>query len=432
MSASTFNLAWFTKLLVVSGCMWICIMMGTFAGAQGFPGSTGKDGALDYSQFPPGTYVFDPSKFIPPLDPTGDNIFNFTTINIPSGITVVLSGRVLHGPVFWLTTGDVYINGVINLSGENGAVQSFNLDQSARAQPGAGGFSGGSGGKCDPASTSPQPLALPGDGPQGGAAGTCPQSSASAGAGGFQANDSLIPLVGGSGGGGWTAIGPAGATLDSVQYGAGGGAGGGALLIASPTQIYLNGGIFANGGQGQYSSDTSGTGASGSGAGGAIRLVAPVISGSGVAEALGAVVYSRNSGANGFIRLDTLNDATAHNFGGTPFAVGSTLNVFPPTIHPPSITVVSVDTVTLPQPPSGGALPPDVSINTTSPVTVTIQASYIPLGTVLTLHVRSDNNTEQTVRTTALSGTFESSTATFSVTFPTGFSLNYVKATWSQ
>lgn len=76
-------------------------------------GSTGADGALDYSVLLPngGVAVFDPTKFNPPLDPSGDNVFNFTTINIPANVTVRLSGRVLKGPVWWLATGDVTING---------------------------------------------------------------------------------------------------------------------------------------------------------------------------------------------------------------------------------------------------------------------------------------------------------------------------------
>src|SRR5689334_7330891 len=66
-------------------------------------GSTGADGPLDFPNATPGsTVIFDPSKFTPPLNPAGDNIFNFTTIHIPAGVTVRLSGRVLKGPVFWL------------------------------------------------------------------------------------------------------------------------------------------------------------------------------------------------------------------------------------------------------------------------------------------------------------------------------------------
>jgi hypothetical protein len=130
--------------------------------------------------------------------------------------------------------------------------------------------------------------------------------------------------------------------------------------------------------------------------------------------------------------LDTFFDFFGHNFNSTPFEIGSTLGVFPPTIHPPSLTVSAVNGQTLAQPPTGSPLTPDVSINTTSLVTLTIQAQFIPVGTVITLHVFSDNNTDQAVQTTPLQGTFDSSTATANVTFPSGFSLNFVKATWTQ
>jgi hypothetical protein len=215
--------------------------------------------------------------------------------------------------------------------------------------------------------------------------------------------------------------------LDSFGYGEGGGAGGGALLIASPSSITVNGTIQANGG-----GVLSGLG--GPGAGGGIRLVAPSIGGGGLLSVNGGsnLACCRTiSAAGGLIRLDTFFDSFSHRFNG-PFQIGSTMAVFPPTIHPPAITVTAVNGANLPQPPTGGPQPPDAAINTTAPVTVTIQASFIPLGTVLTLFVSSDNNTEQAIQTTPLQGTFESSIATASVTFPSGFSLNYVKATWKQ
>jgi len=391
-------------------------------------GSTGADGPLDFANVAPGTTVlFDPSKFNPPLNPAGDNIFNFTTIHIPSGVTVRLSGRILHGPVFWLATGDVKIDEAIDLNGESGFGPTFNLASRQRAMPGAGGFAGGAGGKCNQDPNTPQPLALSGDGPGGGAAGLCQQNNNEFGnSGTFSGTSTLIPLVGGSGGGGWTNTGVPSQPLDSFQYGAGGGAGGGALLIASPTVITINGNIQASGGTTQEA---------GAGSGGAIRLIAPTINGSGFLSARGgfSCCHSGNTEApNGLIRLDTFFDGFSHNFNGGPFQTGSTMAVFPPTIHPPSILVTAVNGTAVTQPPTGGPVPPDVSINSTAPVTVNIQASFIPVGTVLTLFISSDNNTEQAVQTTPLQGTFESSTATATVTFPSGFSLNYVKATWTQ
>src|SRR5713101_355998 len=90
-----------------------------FAEAQSFnSGSNGSDGALNLTT--PGTIIFDPKSFNPPLNPAGDNIFNFTTINIAAGVTVKLTSKVLTGPIYWLATGDVTIAGTIDLSGEKG------------------------------------------------------------------------------------------------------------------------------------------------------------------------------------------------------------------------------------------------------------------------------------------------------------------------
>jgi hypothetical protein len=72
----------------------LALISSATAHAQVFiSGSTGADGALDFSNLPAGSVlVFDPKKFNPPLNPASDNIFNFTTINIPAGITVKIVG----------------------------------------------------------------------------------------------------------------------------------------------------------------------------------------------------------------------------------------------------------------------------------------------------------------------------------------------------
>ena len=124
-------------------CSLIAVLAsGTALGQTFSSGSTGTDGALTYNT--PGTYVFDPKTFTPPLDPAGDNIFNFTTITIAAGVTVKLTGDVLNGPVVWLAQGAVTINGTIDLSGQNGFIAS-NTTQRTLTIPGAGGYGGGYG-----------------------------------------------------------------------------------------------------------------------------------------------------------------------------------------------------------------------------------------------------------------------------------------------
>jgi hypothetical protein len=94
--------------------------------------------------------------------------------------------------------------------------------------------------------------------------------------------------------------------------------------------------------------------------------------------------------------------------------------------------VASVAGTALPTIPSGSFQTPDVIINSSTGVPVVIQVSGIPPGTVLTLFVFAENGTFQTVQTSPLAGTLQSSTATANITFQPDLSLGYVKATWTQ
>ena len=157
--------------------------------AQFSSGSDGSDGAYAPSG-PPGTIVtFNPSQF------TGTqvsaNIFNFTTITIPAGVTVRLSGNVMNKPVFWRAQGDVSIAGTIDLSGGLGQSSTTNPFARVPSESGAGGYAGGVGGNATQA-------ALPGSGPGGGAAlNNAPPAGSGAGPGIFSGNQFVIPLVGG-------------------------------------------------------------------------------------------------------------------------------------------------------------------------------------------------------------------------------------------
>jgi hypothetical protein len=177
--------------------------------AQSFSStSTGSDGALNLTT--PGTIVFNPKSFTPPLDPAGDNIFNFTTINIAAGVTVQLSGQVLTGPVYWLAQGAVTINGTITLNGAEGYSCGTLPNPALRipSVPGAGGYAGGIGGLVIDTYTD---QGQPGSGPGGG-----PYNSSNGNAT-FSGNPFLVPLIGGSGGAG-----------GGGSCGGGGGAGGAA------------------------------------------------------------------------------------------------------------------------------------------------------------------------------------------------------------
>ena len=82
--------------------------------------------------------------------------------------------------------------------------------------------------------------------------------------------------------------------------------------------------------------------------------------------------------------------------------------------------------------PTGTFTVPDVTVNANSPLAVAIQAANVPVGTVVTLVIFSENGPDQTIQSTPLAGTLTSSTATASVTLPSGFSKGFVEATFTQ
>jgi len=376
--------------------------------AQSFNcGSTRADGALNVTT--PGTYDFYPGNtqlFSSPVDPEGDNIYHFTTINIASGVTLRMTGKFLNGPVFWLASGAVQIDGTINLDGGAGHLSTTILAERVPSIPGAGGYSGGVGGNLV---SPPQP----GLGPGGGAAGL-----PFGGAGSFTGNAFLVPLIGGSGGGG--------VRVNTSFFGAGGGAGGGALLLCSSTSIVVSGTISANGGGGDPSSNPGG------GSGGAIRLVTPTLSGAGTLSVAGGAGGGVFPGGSGRIRLEafqnTFNGGSINTSIGT---LASPFALFLPTTPAPSVRVVNIDGQPVPANPTGSFTVPDVAINKSAAVTVQIAASNIPPGTVVKLYISSENAPDQTIDSLPLAGTLATSTATASVVLPPGFSRGFVRATWT-
>src|SRR5919108_2609404 len=88
-------------------------------------GSTGADGA------------FSPTANVTlTLPPSG--VFNFTTVNIPAGVTVRFARNAANTPVTMLATGNVTIVGTIDVSGAPGLIGSYPATSLARSG-GAGG-----------------------------------------------------------------------------------------------------------------------------------------------------------------------------------------------------------------------------------------------------------------------------------------------------
>jgi len=254
-------------------------------------GSTGADGPL---------LVTNNINLVVPAD----GVFNFTTIDVAAGANLTLRRHEMNTPVYFLATSNVTINGIIDVSGYQGLA-------SGGGEGGPGGFDGG---------TPPSDPVPAGDGygPGGGKGGGIYNQSGYQFAGAYgtatpfsltnlYGNALIQPLIGGSGGGG-------------SSYPGGGGGGGGAILIASSTQIVVSGGgaIYAAGGRGYGFSPYNG------GSGGAIRLIAPKTSGTGVIDVSGGT----GAGA-GRIRIDTQDRSQMNlNMSGR-VSVGVNMTVFP-------------------------------------------------------------------------------------------------------
>jgi hypothetical protein len=391
-------------LLVAAGFL---LLAPSGVGAQTFnSGSTGADGP-----FNPTTST---TLTLPP-----SGVFNFTTINIPSGVTVTFTRNAANTPVILLATGNVTINGTIDVNAQPAAA----FGRPGRGGP--GGFDGGAG--ADGVTTGGGGAGLgagggaggstAGSGGGGGGFGTAGTSGSGSGgvAGAAYGSPALRPILGGSGGGG-------GATVAASASGGGGGGGGGAILIASSTSIAVNSGstIRADGTNGGDSCGQSANcGAGGGGSGGAIRLIAPTISGNGQLLARGGTYgypYNAGTGASGRIRVE----ATTLTYTGvtTPVATSS----FPQAVFPPAgqpnLSIASAGGITAPATPGGSFLAaPDILLptGTTNPVAVALTASNIPLGTVIQVTATPQSGSKTTAVSSGLAGTVASSTATASI-----------------
>jgi len=278
------------------------------AHAQAFSsGSTGADGVLDVTTEHT-------------LAARQNGVFHFTSIRVRPGAVLRFARHEANPPIHLLATKEVIVEGTIDISGSLGT-------ELVGGSGGSGGFDGGHPGIAGkppgaghgPGGGGPGEATSSASGAGGGSYATLPTASASTQRGVIHGSELLLPLLGGSGGGG--------------QPGAGGTGGGGALLIASTLSIAVpTGGIIrANCGFG---------GAPwGYGSGGAIRLVAPRVSGTGVLDVTGYGL-----GGDGRIRVDLVHrDQLALSFQpGTPgtLVVGSLMTVFPPVTSQLDITAV--------------------------------------------------------------------------------------------
>lgn len=406
-------------------------------------GSTGADGA-----FNPAVHT------TVQLPPSG--VLNYTSMNIPSGVTVRFKRNALNTPVVILVQGSATIAGVIDVSGGASANtgargDGLRADDGIPGIGGPGGFDGGRGGSPDSAQRAAIVEGGTGQGPGGGQGGrvvnrsysycndnryydwvwyglgaahafngpeayysnySCNGGSPAALAYGTEA---LQPLIGGSGGGGSRAT--------TATAGTGGGGGGGAILIAASDSITVNGGIKADGGNAGAYSDYF----AGGGSGGAIRLAATTVAGTGSLSAASGCSY--NTSRSGYLCYDYLDrgsvgririEAEAITYTGSSspqFVFGSPIAALPTTA--PSLAIDTVAGASVGSAPNGiddVVLPATV----TNPVTVGIRATNVPPGSTVQVRLVPAQGLPVLATSTALSGTASASTATASIALPQG------------
>jgi len=415
-------------------------------------GSTGVDGALNPT-----------ASMQIQLPPSG--VLNYTTVNIPEGVTVTFKKNALNTPAQVLASGDITIAGTIDIRGSTapatGTAGDGNQDDDGLpGLGGPGGFDGGRGGKYG--SQNDARRGGSGLGPGGGRGGyerglgcfsgmyyhtvghsagyatkgsrngACTEYADEPDRGQSYGTPELFPFIGGSGGGG----GFGGTSFP----GSGGGGGGGAILLASKGTLTVSGMIDATGGD---AGDIAGSGAGlpgGGGSGGAIKLMASSVKGSGKLIAAGGCrvlsgvarsrcaynIYDASSnfytqGSDGRIRIE--GDDIA--FSGTSQPAYRTSAPQPiATTDIPSIRIASVAGVSVPENPMGntnipGAADVNLPATATDPVVVTFVTANIPTGNTVKLRVVPVYGAAIEVLT-AVSGTTASGSASVSVTLPQG------------
>lgn len=399
-------------------------------------GSTGADGAFNPT--------VNTELELPP-----NGIFNFTSVNVPTGVTVTFKKNTTNTPVVILASGDITIAGSLNASGTSstsvGAAGNGNIgDDGIPGIGGPGGFDGGRGGNVNAQGG----VGLgPGGGSQGRGYYSCFAGYEGGSGGGFggtggnvnscgcttltggtgYGSSLLLPLIGGSGGGG--------AAGGSSFAGSAGGGGGGAVLLAASGTVSVTGSVLANGGSAGAASGAGVGGSGGGGSGGAIRIIATAITGNGAINATGGSFGDHGgtscarggSGGAGRIRLeaDTITRTAATNPAYTTGAPGA---VFVSGL--PTLKIESVAGVAAPANPTGNA---DITLPaaTVNPVTVVFRTTNVPVGNTVKLTLVPASGNATNVISPALTGSTADATASVSIALPTGPSVLQAQTTYT-
>jgi hypothetical protein len=369
-------------------------------------GSNGSDGALDYSGL---NYT---TNIVIDMHDHPNGIYQYTYVNIPAAINFTFIPNANNTPLVWLVQSNVTIGGIVDVSGRGPSGAAGGIG-------GPGGYRGGTGG-ASPTS---------GQGPGGGLSQNGVGGNASYGSGGSitsgvqpgstYGNVFLIPLVGGSGGGGSSFVGPVGG------YG-----GGGAILIAASGYVQLDGTLSSSSGIAYFLDEPTSFIIGGAGSGGAIRIVASKIIGSGEIH---TIPDNFAEGGPGRVRFDTYEN----DFGGSVsgvFTSGSQFIIIPTSGQLPQLTVTSVGGVSVSASPTGVLSTPDtvLSAQQNNPIPIVVSCANLSLNSLITVSITPANGASVSATGYNTTGTQTSSTVTISIVIPRGGGLIYATAATSN
>jgi hypothetical protein len=385
--------------LLLSGLL----LAGTPAPALDVPGATGADGPFapvaNHTVDLAAEGEYDADKWAV--------IFRYSSVDIPAGVTVKFSNHPSRAPVVWLVDGDVTIHGTLNLNGANGVGAGTVL-----TEPGPGGFRGGNrngsvgaGAGFGPGGARGVPN---GDMSESLAAhktkGAPPSISPTYG------DPALRTLLGGSGG--------------IYSFTASGGGGGGAILIAATGTIN-----FGSGGR------IEAIGGSPLASGGAVRLVAAALAGSGQIVAHGDYSFLNYgwSGGDGIIRLEADNVSGGLSLVPmTQIASPGPVALLWPAADAPKVRVLSVAGQAAPLDPRAelGPAPGDMTAQVGGTADIILETRNLPLAGTVRVRI-APRVTGPAFFVDALheSGDTALSTWRASFTVPTGFFALQARAT---
>ena len=380
-------------------------------------------------------------------------IFNFTTVDIPAGVTVTLDKNAGNTPLVILASGDVNILGTLSVDGGDGAALG-ETPVPGDGAPGIGGPGGADGGRGGIYRSTGNPTGAEGRGPGAGHPGTVSSQgfecgggggghagsgangggaesghcgSAGARGGGTYGTAELSQLLGGSGG--------AGGSGGFNIFGSGGGGGGGALLIASSGTVNVEGAITAIGGRAGVRAGTNRSGAGGGGSGGAIRIVATRITGEGIIDALGAGavgvplcgVCQGGNGGEGRIRLEA-ESLERVAFTTPNYTFSAPRPVFLSGF--PTLRITSVGGIATPTVPTGDR---DVVLPgfTSNPVSVDLATTGVPPGTTIQVLAKPTRGYQTSATSTGVVGSEANGTASADIDLPNGASVLTAQTTFT-